>query len=143
VAEAADLQGIPLFAALSQEERVALAPWFESATVSPGVALVTQGAAGYSFYVLVDGAAVVTLDGEEIATYGPGEFFGEMAILGEGRRYATVTTTEPSRVLSMFGTEFRQLEQEQPEVAARLEEAMRKRALELDELRSTASPGAP
>jgi CRP-like cAMP-binding protein len=66
-----------------------------------------------------------------------------MAILGKGSRYATVTTTEPSRVLSMFGTEFRRLQQEQPDVAARLEEAMRKRALELDELRSTASPGAP
>jgi CRP-like cAMP-binding protein len=143
VAEAADLEGIPLFAALSEEERVALAPWFQSATVSPGMALVTEGAAGYSFYVLVDGAAVVTLDGEEVATYSPGDFFGEMAILGKGRRYATVTTTEPSRVLSMFGTEFRRLQQEQPDVAARLEEAMRKRAFELDELRSTASPGAP
>jgi CRP-like cAMP-binding protein len=142
VADAADLAGIPLFAALSNEERVALAPWFESATISPGVALVTEGAAGYSFYVLVDGAAVVTLDGEEVATYNPGDFFGEMAILGEGRRYATVTTTEPSRVLSMFGTDFRRLQQEQPDVAARLEEAMRKRALELDELRATASPGA-
>jgi cyclic nucleotide-binding protein len=95
VADAADLAGIPLFAALSDEERVALAPWFESATISPGVALVTEGAAGYSFYVLVDGAAVVTLDGEEVATYNPGDFFGEMAILGEGRRCATVT--RPSR----------------------------------------------
>jgi CRP-like cAMP-binding protein len=136
VAEAADLAGIPLFAALSDEERVALAPWFESATVSPGVALVNQGAAGYSFYVLVEGAAVVTHDGEEVATYGPGDFFGEMAIIGAGRRYATVTTTEPSRLLSMFGTEFRQLQKEQPDIAARLEEAMRKRALELGELRS-------
>ena len=142
MAEADDLAGIPLFAALSDEERSALAPWFESADISPGAALVSEGAAGYSFYVLVNGAAVVTLDGEEVATYGPGDFFGEMAILGEGRRYATVTTTEPSQVLSMFGTEFRRLQQEQPAIAARLEEAMRKRALELDELRSgsTTSP---
>jgi voltage-gated potassium channel len=142
MADAADLAGIPLFASLSDEERADLAPWFESATISPGVALVTEGAAGYSFYVLIDGAAVVTLDGERVATYSPGDFFGEMAILGEGRRYATVTTTQPSRVLSMFGTEFRRLQQEQPNVARRLEDAMRKRALELDELRSgsTTSP---
>lgn len=142
MADAADLAGIPLFAALSDEERATLAPLFESASISPGVALATKGAAGYSFYILVDGAAVVTVNGEEIATYGPGDFFGEMALLGDGRRTATVTTTEPSRLLSMFGTEFRRLQQEQPDVAAGLEEAMRKRALELDELRSgrTTSP---
>lgn len=142
MADAADLAEVPLFAALADEERAALAPLFESASISSGVALATTGAAGYSFYILVDGAAVVTLNGEEVATYGPGDFFGEMALLGDGRRTATVTTTEPSRLLSMFGTEFRQLQQEQPDVAAGLEEAMRKRALELDELRSgsTTSP---
>lgn len=136
MADVADLAGIPLFAPLTDEERAALAPWFESRSVSPGVALASEGAAGYSFYVLVDGAAVVTLEGETVATYGPGDFFGEMAILGGGRRHATVTTSEPSRVLSMFGTEFRRLEQELPHIGAVLEEAMRKRALELGELRS-------
>jgi CRP-like cAMP-binding protein len=136
VADAADLAGIPLFAPLTDEERRALAPWFEAKSISSGVALAREGAAGYSFYVLVEGAAVVTLDAETVATYGPGDFFGEMAILGGGRRHATVTTTEPSRVLSMFGTEFRRLEQELPHVGAVLEEAMRKRALELDEMRS-------
>jgi CRP-like cAMP-binding protein len=139
VADVADLAGVPLFAPLTDEERAALAPWFESTSVSPGVALASEGAAGYSFYVLVDGAAVVTLEGETVATYGSGDFFGEMAILGGGRRHATVTTTEPSRVLSMFGTEFRRLEQELPHVGAVLEEAMRKRALELDELRAGSS----
>jgi len=137
VADAADLAGVPLFAGLTDEEHTALAPWFEATSVSPGVALARERAAGYSFYVLLEGAAVVTLDGEPVATYGPGDFFGEMAILGDGRRTATVTTTEQSRVLSMFGTEFRRLEQELPHVGAILEEAMRKRALELGELRSS------
>ncbi len=140
--DAADLAGIPLFAALTDAECAALAPLFDAASISPGVALATKGAAGYSFYILVDGAAVVTLNGEEIATYGPGDFFGEMALLGNGRRTTTVTTTEPSRLLSMFGTEFRQLQQEQQEVAAGLEEAMRKRALELDELRPGSTTSA-
>lgn len=142
MADATDLAGVPLFAPLTDEERAALAPWFEASSVSPGVTLAREGTAGYSFYVLLDGAAVVTLDGETVATYGPGDFFGEMAILGHGRRHATVTTTEPSRVLSMFGTEFRRLEQELPHVGAVLEEAMQKRALELDELR-TGSTTAP
>jgi CRP-like cAMP-binding protein len=136
VVDAADLAAVPLFAALSDEERLTLAPWFETETIGAGIALTTEGAAGYSFYILVEGAAVVTVDGDEVATYGPGDFFGEMAILGDGRRYATVTTTQPSRLLSMFGTEFRRLQHEQPGVAKRLEEAMRKRALEIEELRS-------
>jgi CRP-like cAMP-binding protein len=134
VAHVDDLTGIPLFAGLSDEERASLAEWFEISDASTGMVLITEGAAGYSFYVLLDGAAEVTVDGETVATYGPGDFFGEMAILGGGRRNATVTVTAPSRLLSMFGTEFRMLQEVQPDVAAQLEETMRQRAAELDEL---------
>jgi CPA1 family monovalent cation:H+ antiporter len=95
---------------------------------------VSEGAAGSSFYVLLDGAAKVTVEGETVATYGPGDFFGEMAILGSGRRNATVTITTQSRVLSMFGTDFRMLQEVQPEVAELLEKTMRQRAAELDSL---------
>jgi CPA1 family monovalent cation:H+ antiporter len=131
-----DLNGIPLFAGLTDEERASLAEFFEVSDASPGRALVTEGASGYSFYVLIDGAAEVTVGGETVATYGPGDFFGEMAILGGGRRNATVTITTPSRLLSMFGTEFRMLQEVQPDVAARLQETMRQRAAELDELQA-------
>lgn len=129
-----DLAGIPLFADLSDEERASLAEWFEVSDASAGMALVTEGASGYSFYVLIDGAAEVTVGDETVATYGPGDFFGEMAILGGGRRNATITITAPSRLLSMFGTEFRMLQEVQPTIAARLEETMKQRADELDEL---------
>jgi CRP-like cAMP-binding protein len=134
VAHVNDLTGIPLFAGMSDEERASLAEWFEISDASPGMALVTEGASGYSFYVLIDGAAEVTVGDETVATYGPGDFFGEMAILGGGRRNATVTVTAPSRLLSMFGTEFRMLQEVQPDVAARLEETMKQRGAELDEL---------
>ena len=132
MATADDLARVPLFAGLSDDQRGILAEWFEVSDASAGTALVSEGAAGYSFYVLLDGAAEVTVDGETLATYGPGDFFGEMAILGGGRRNATVTVTAPSRVLSMFGTDFRMLQEVQPEVAARLEETMRQRAADLD-----------
>ena len=129
-----DLTGIPLFAGMTDDERASLAEWFEISDASAGTVLVSEGATGYSFYVLLDGAAEVTVGGETVATYGPGEFFGEMAILGGGRRNATVTVTAPSRLLSMFGTEFRMLQEVQPNVAAQLEETMRQRAAELDAL---------
>ncbi len=124
-AAAEDLAGIPLFDALEPEERAVIAPWFELEDVSPGVNLTGEGASGYSFFVLRDGTATVTINGIEVRTLGPGDFFGELALLGDGRRTATVTTAAPSRVLVLFGTEFRQLQQEQPKIAARIESGLR------------------
>lgn len=134
-----DLAGIPLFDSLSEAELTQLAPAFEVKRVSEGIRLASEGASGYSFFVLAEGTAVVTLDDEVVATCGAGDFFGEMAILGDGRRTATVTTTSPAKVLSLFGTEFRRLQQTQPSVAARLEQAMQQRQQELAELRSGTS----
>ena len=86
-----------------------------------------QGASGYSFFVLTDGQAVVAVDDTTVAWLEPGDFFGEGAIVSGTRRNATVRTTAPSQVLVMFGTEFRRLQQAQPEIAAAIEEIDRKR----------------
>jgi voltage-gated potassium channel len=120
-----DLAGIALFESLEPEARAAIAPWFELQDVSPGVNLTGEGASGYSFFILRDGAATVSIDGDQVRTLGPGEFFGELALLGDGRRTATVTTTSPAQVLVLFGTEFRRLQQEHPELAAEIETNLR------------------
>jgi CRP-like cAMP-binding protein len=130
-----DLAAVPLFQPLNPEELQELANWFDVRTVGEGVSLAGEGASGYSFYVIVEGDVVVTADDVTVATLGPGDFFGEMAIIGDGRRAATVTSTSPAKVLVMFGTDFRQLQQQHPAIAARLEEAMRKRQEELSQLR--------
>jgi CRP/FNR family transcriptional regulator, cyclic AMP receptor protein len=127
VVGAAELKTVPLFASLDEEELRELASWFDEQACSEGVCLTGEGAGGYSFYVLVDGNAEVTAEGQELATLGPGDFFGEIAILGGGRRSATVTTTSPAKLLVMFGTEFRQLQQAQPDIAARIEDTMQQR----------------
>jgi CRP-like cAMP-binding protein len=124
-ATAADLAGIPLFDTLDADGRTAIAPWFELEDVSPGVKLIGEGASGYSFFVLRAGTATVTINGIEVRTLGAGDFFGELAILGDGQRTATVTTTAPSQVLVLFGTEFRRLQQELPEIAATIESNLR------------------
>ena len=123
-AVADDLAGIPLFDPLGPDERAAIAPWFELDDVGPGVKLTGEGASGYSFYVLREGSATVSIDGIEVRTLAPGDFFGELAILGDGRRTATVTTASPSRVLVLFGTGLRQLRQEYPEIATRIESGL-------------------
>jgi CRP/FNR family transcriptional regulator, cyclic AMP receptor protein len=124
-ATADDLAGIPLFDTLDADGRSAIAPWFELEDVSPGVKLIGEGASGYSFFVLRAGTATVTINGVEVRTLGAGDFFGELAILGDGQRTATVTTASPSQVLVLFGTEFRQLQQEHPEIAATIESNLR------------------
>jgi CRP-like cAMP-binding protein len=122
---AEDLAGVPLFAGLEPDELATLADWFEAQNVSEGMKLIGEGAAGYSFFVLREGTATVTIDGIEVRTLEPGDFFGELAILGDGRRTATVTAASPVRVLVLFGTEFRQLQQEYPELAAQIESRLR------------------
>jgi CRP/FNR family transcriptional regulator, cyclic AMP receptor protein len=77
VVGAAELKTVPLFASLDEEELRELASWFDEQACSEGVCLTGDGASGYSFYVLVDGNAEVTAEGQELATLGPGDFFGE------------------------------------------------------------------
>jgi len=122
-----ELASVPLFASLSEDERRSLAGRFEDRSVRPGARLCGEGASGYCFFVLTDGSAEVTIAGEVVRSLGPGDFFGEVAILGDGRRSATVTTTAPSKVLTMFGTEFRRLQSAQPAVAESIVETMRAR----------------
>jgi CRP-like cAMP-binding protein len=127
MANAADLAGIPLFASLGRDQLDELASWFHVQNSGDGVKLIGEGAPGYTFFVLAQGSAAVTTNGEQIASLEPGDFFGEVAILGDGHRTATVTSTSPVQLLVMFGTEFRRLETAHPEIAARIADAMQSR----------------
>src|SRR5262245_34546517 len=129
-----DVVAVPLFQALANDQLRELASWFQTQDVSEDTTLVGEGAPGYMFFVLANGTAAVTSQGQNVATLGPGDFFGEMAILGTGRRAATVTSTSPARLLVMFGTEFRRLEAEHPEIATRIVDAVEQRVAELNAL---------
>jgi CRP-like cAMP-binding protein len=124
-ATAADLEGLALFDQLDPDARAAIAPWFDVEEVSAAVKLIGEGCHGYSFFVLQDGSVTVTIDGAEIRTLSSGDFFGELALLGDGIRSATVTTESPCRLLVLFGTEFRQIQQQYPELAQRIEAGVR------------------
>jgi len=127
VGAADELAQVPLFASLSDAERQELAAGFTVKTAEAGSHLIGEGSRGYSFFVLLDGTADVTSQGASIAQLGAGDFFGEIAILGDGRRTATVTASSPSSLLVMFGSEFRQLEAAHPDIAARIRVAMEDR----------------
>ena len=126
---AADLERIPLFASLSESELEELTESFEVRSTTADIQLIGEGTGGYSFFALADGQARVTAGDNEIATLNPGDCFGEMALLGSGRRTASVTTTTPTTVYVMFGTEFRRLEHSHPEVVAQIKALMRERLI--------------
>ncbi len=126
---AADLERISLFASLSDSEREELAESFEVRSKVAGTQLIDERTGGYSFFALADGEARVSVNGIEIAALGPGDCFGEMALLGDGRRAASVTTTTPTTVYVMFGTEFRRLQQTHPAVVGRIQAMMRERLI--------------
>ena len=123
----ARLAMLPLFDGLSPEELGLLASWTEQHEVSLGQSLATEGAAGYVFFVIEEGTAGVEREGELLRELGPGDHFGEIAILDGGRRTASVVATSNMRILAMFGTEFRRMESELPDLAERIRATMRDR----------------
>lgn len=122
-----DIAAVPIFSSLDPDQLATIANWFDAEHVGEGVRLVGEGSHGYTFFVLAEGTASVTAGSEELATLQPGDFFGEVAMLGSGRRTASVTSTAPTRLLVMFGTEFRQLQDAYPEIADRIRRAMKER----------------
>jgi CRP-like cAMP-binding protein len=128
VAVAGDLADVPLFASLSEEELRELAPGFAVQTAEAGSRLIGEGARGYSFFVLLEGTATVTSQGSTLAEeLGPGDFFGEIALLIGGRRTASVTATSHVKLLVMSAADFRGLQESHPAVAAEIKEAQRER----------------
>jgi ATP-binding cassette, subfamily B, bacterial HlyB/CyaB len=118
-----ELRSMSLFAELGPAELEQVASWFNVEERDSGANLTQQGASGYAFYVLRNGTATVIQDDEEIRRLGPGDFFGELSIIGDGRRTATVKATSHVTIWNMFGTEFRNLEQHFPELAERIRTA--------------------
>lgn len=82
-----------------------------------GVELVREGTFTRDFFVILEGSAVVTLDGRKRDSLGSGEFFGELALLTRSARTATVTTTSPTRVATLDAQAFRDLLESEPKIA--------------------------
>jgi CRP-like cAMP-binding protein len=124
---AESLAAVPLFADLPLETREVLADRFEVQDFGVGQRLVAAGRRAFSFYVLATGQASVEQDGRTVRTLGPGDFFGEIAILGSERRTATVSATTPGTAWTLLGSHFHDLRAARPDVAQALERAMRER----------------
>jgi CRP-like cAMP-binding protein len=129
----AELRSIPLFESLAEADLREIAGWFEVRSVDEGKPVTMEGASGYNFFVIQDGTAAVRRGGNVIRTLGPGDFFGELAILDSGRRTADVVATSPLRLAVMFGTDFRRLQEQLPDVAGRIQDVVASREASVQE----------
>ena len=123
----ARLKSIPLFASLSDAERAKVARWADEVEVEEGKHLVDEGRFAYEFFVIEEGSAAVRHGDEVVAELGPGDFFGEIALIEHVRRTASVVATSPMRAVVMFGRDFRSMETEMPAVADRIKQAVEER----------------
>ena len=114
------LRNVPLFEGLDEDELTRLADRFQERTFSEGSAVVEEGATGTSFFVIGEGNASVSVGGELRASLGPGDYFGEMAILDDGVRSASVTAATDLRSYFLAPWEFRPFLEEHPEAALKL-----------------------
>ena len=125
--DAVRLRKLALFAELSEEERAQVARRAEEVEVPVQKHLVEEGELGYEFFVIQEGRAEVRRGDEVIAELGPGDFFGEIALLEEHRRNASVIAAEPMRAIVMTRRDFNEMQAELPSVAAQIRQAVENR----------------
>ncbi len=115
------LRGVWLFSACDEDELERIAVMAESRSFPAGTEVTREGESGLEFFVVVEGDAIATVDGDEIGRIGPGGFFGEMALIDGGERVATVTAAHELRTLVLGRHEFNEmLEIAMPSVAPKL-----------------------
>src|SRR3954447_27062585 len=125
------LDTIKLFDGLSKSQKAEVARQTDEIDVDAGKRLVSQGRFGYEFFVIENGKAEVVRDDVHVADLGPGDFFGEMALLGDTVRSADVIASTPMTALVMTDTGFRSLARKMPEVAEEIRAACRTRTQQI------------
>lgn len=125
-AAADTLRKVPLFADLNDKELERVAGVMKERRFKAGDTLTEQGSSGVGFFVIEDGTADVTVDGEARRTIGPGEYFGEIALLSDSTRTRTATITATTDVLAygMTAWEFKPLVESNSDLAWKMLTAM-------------------
>jgi CRP-like cAMP-binding protein len=127
------LSRVPLFAGMSRRELAAVRRL--STPLRPqraGKVLIRQGDQGAEFFIIIDGQAAVTIDGHEVAKLGPGDFFGEMALLSRGPRTATVTCITDMQVEVITRRDFSSLLEESPTLTRKILASLAERLREAE-----------
>ena len=127
------LKSIPIFAGLGRRELEQIARLVDEVDVPAGRVLMRQGETGSEMFIVVSGSFTIDRNGNVIRECGAGVALGEMAILSEGPRTATVTANEPGRLLVVGHREFHALLDVAPEISKHLLETLARRIRAIDE----------
>jgi CRP-like cAMP-binding protein len=117
----------PLFAQLTRQDAEEFAPFCEVRHVEPGHPVFNEGGLAVAFFVIESGEAEAVAGGQRLRRMGPGDWFGEIAIVEQSPRTASVVATSPLTVIAMTAFEFRRLEAEYPDIAETITQTMQQR----------------
>ena len=126
------LTSVPLFSACSKKDLQTIARASDEVHVEPGKMLVEEGRTGHEFFAIIDGKAKVVRGGRKIATLGPGQYFGELALLSREPRSASVISETDMDVIVLGQREFAGVIDAVPSMAHKLLAAMANRLREAD-----------
>ena len=118
------LQRVPLFSDLDRKELERIAASMKERTFSEGETVTAEGSSGVGFFLIESGNAKVTIGGEERRRLGPGDYFGEVALLNESARTATITAESDLKCYGLTSWEFRPLVETHGSIAWKLLQAM-------------------
>ena len=118
---------VPLFAELSDRDVKNLSQSFKERDFSAGDVIAAEGMRGVGFFVIEAGEVVYAVDGEETGRGGPGDFFGEIALIDDGPRSATVTAATDVSAYGLTSWDFRPIVEENAAIAWQLLQALAKR----------------
>lgn len=121
------LKAVPLFANCSKAELQRIASLADELDLAEGATLIREGERGREFLVVVGGNVRVTRRGRKLADLGAGDFIGEIALVSDVPRTATVTATSPVRLLVVTDREFRHLIEQVPSIATKVLQSLGER----------------
>jgi CRP/FNR family transcriptional regulator, cyclic AMP receptor protein len=136
------LRRVPLFADLDERELGQVARLFKQRRFAPGETVTKEGLGGAAFFLIDAGEADVTVGGAARGTLGPGDFFGEIALIDEGARTATITATSELHCYGLTLWEFRPLLQENGAISWKLLQALTRRVRTLELGSAKAEPSS-
>ena len=124
---------VPIFANCTAEEIAAIAGVAQEGFFQPGQIIVTQGTPGQAFYMITSGKVEILRDGNSLGAFGPGDFFGEMALLDSAPRSATIRAIDDVAFLMLSSWDFKALLERHPSIAIKLLEVLSRRLRVTDE----------